>query len=287
MADRLDIVLVNKGLASSREKAKALIKEGKVYINNIMQTKPALAVDEDIQIEIRGEVEKYVSRGGYKLEKAVNEFDFSLKGKVCMDIGASTGGFTDCMLKNGATKVYAIDVGHDQLHESLKNDNRVISMEGVNFRYLSRDDINNAADDSEVDIIPGVTADGNVVDIIPDVATCDVSFISLKLILPVAYDILRDDGEMICLIKPQFEAGKEYINKKGVVKDKKIHIKVLREILEFAENVGFTVVNLTYSPIKGPEGNIEYLMHIKKMSKDLEKGIYVGVANTVNEAFNG
>ena len=263
MADRLDIILVNKGLARSREKAKSLIKDGKVYINNIMQTKASQIIDEDVEIEIRGEQDRYVSRGGYKLEKAVNEFGLSLKDLVCMDIGASTGGFTDCMLQNGARLVYAIDVGHDQLHDSLRLDNRVVSMEGVNFRYLEEDELPDK----------------------PHFASCDVSFISLTHILPTAYKLLSDDGEMVCLIKPQFEAGKENINKKGVVKDKKIHIKVLREILQFAEDSGFFVRNLTYSPIKGPEGNIEYLMYITKNNKS--EGVFVNAANTVSEAFNG
>jgi len=263
VTDRLDIVLVNKGLAKSREKAKALIKDGKVYINNIMQTKASASVDDSIEIEIRGELERYVSRGGYKLEKAVNEFALDLDGLVCIDIGASTGGFTDCMLQNGASLVYAVDVGHDQLDDSLRQDQRVISMEGVNFRYLEEEDI----------------------EVKPHFGTCDVSFISLTYILPVAYKILDQKGSMVCLIKPQFEAGKEHINKKGVVKDKKIHVKVLREILQFAQDTGFFVRNLTFSPIKGPEGNIEYLMYITKDSKT--DGVFVNAANTVSEAFNG
>lgn len=263
MAERLDIILVNKGLVKSREKAKALIGDGKVYINNIMQTKASRIVEDDCDIEIRGETDRYVSRGGYKLEKAVNEFALKLSDLVCMDIGASTGGFTDCMLQNGAKLVFAIDVGHDQLHESLRNDDRVVSMEGVNFRYLEDDTLS----------------------VKPEFASCDVSFISLTHILPVAYKLLSDEGSMVCLIKPQFEAGKEHINKKGVVKDKKIHVKVLREILQFTEDTGFFVRNLTYSPIKGPEGNIEYLMYVTK-NREAE-GVFVNAANTVSEAFNG
>ena len=261
MADRLDIILVNRGFAKSREKAKSLIKEGKVYINNIMQTKPAAITEDDADIHIVGGPDKYVSRGGYKLEKAIEEFSLNLKGFTCMDIGASTGGFTDCMLKNGADYVYAIDVGHDQLHESLREDDRVKSMEGINFRYLKREDIERAV----------------------DFASVDVSFISLKLILPVAVNFLTDNGEMVCLVKPQFEAGREHVNKKGVVKDEKIHVKILREIIDMAEESGFSVKNLTYSPIRGPEGNIEYLMHISKVS--MERGISVNAANTVSEAF--
>jgi len=265
--NRLDIVLVNQGLAKSREKAKALIKEEMVYINNQPQTKASQIVDESASIEIRGEVLRYVSRGGLKLEKAINEFNINLSDKVCLDIGASTGGFTDCMLKNGASFVYALDVGHDQLDESLRADDRVCSMEGENFRYIEKDAFEK----------------------VPDFASCDVSFISLHHILPKAYEVLSKNGEMVCLIKPQFEAGKEHINKKGVVKDKKIHVKVIREILQFAEDTGFIVINLTYSPIKGPEGNIEYLMHlIKNISakKDDISAIHVNAANTVNEAFN-
>lgn len=272
MADRLDIVLVNRGFAQSREKAKEVIKEGMIYINNVMQTKPSISVDEDAVIEIRGEVCKYVSRGGYKLEKAIEHFGLNVKDLCCMDIGASTGGFTDCLLKNGAEFVYAVDVGHDQLNESLRDDNRVMSLEGINFRYLTRDIFNELVN--------------SVSDGVKDIAlcVCDVSFISLRHILPVAYEFLTENGEMICLIKPQFEAGKEHLNKKGVVKDKKIHVNVIRDIIDFAKEVGFVVRNLTFSPIKGPEGNIEYLLYL---SKDISKdGVFVNAANTVSEAFN-
>jgi len=261
VAGRLDAELVNRGLAKSREKAKAYIKDEKVYINNIMATKASNNVTDEDVIEIRGEVEKYVSRGGYKLEKALNEFKINLSGKTCMDIGASTGGFTDCMLQSGSKLVYAVDVGHDQLDPSLMEDERVVSMEGINFRYMEKNDI-----DSQVDF-----------------ASADVSFISLKHILPVAYELLAENGEMVCLVKPQFEAGKEHINKKGVVKDEKIHVKVLREIVEMTESLDFSVKNLTYSPIKGPEGNIEYLMYISKVKGN--QGISVNAANTAREAF--
>lgn len=272
MADRLDIVLVNRGFAKSREKAKALIKDEIVYINNIMQTKAALIVDEDADIEIRGEVCKYVSRGGYKLEKALDVFEIDLTDLICMDIGASTGGFTDCMLKRNAKHVFALDVGHDQLDESLKNDSRVTSLEGTNFRYFTRKELSECID-------CGSELPCDVV-----FASCDVSFISLKHILEPAFNILSETGQMVCLIKPQFEAGKEHLNKKGVVKDKKIHIKVIREIVQFAEEVGFSVLGLTYSPIKGPEGNIEYLLYI---SKDKSKqGVFVNAANTVSEVFD-
>lgn len=272
MADRLDIVLVNKGFAKSREKAKELIKNGSVYINNIMQTKPSVCVDEQSNIEIRGEIQKYVSRGGYKLEKALDVFKIDLNNLTCIDIGASTGGFTDCMLQNGASLVYAVDVGHDQLDETLLKDERVVSLEGINFRYLDKDEF-------YANLKSVFSIDERAC-----FASCDVSFISLKYIIPVAYDVLSDNGEMVCLIKPQFEAGKEYLNKKGVVKDKKIHVKVIREVLEFAENTGFFVKGLDFSPIKGPEGNIEYLMYLTK--EKLEHGILTNAANTVSEAFN-
>lgn len=263
MTDRLDILLVNRGFARSREKAKSLIKDGKVYINNIMQTKPASLVEDDVEIEIRGEVCRYVSRGGYKLEKAITDFEINLEDAVCVDIGASTGGFTDCMLQNGASLVYAVDVGHDQLDERLLDDDRVISMEGVNFRYLTAEEF----DDENISF-----------------ASCDVSFISLRHILPVAYSLLSENGRMVCLIKPQFEAGREHLNKKGVVKDKKIHIKVIRELIEFAEGVGFGILNLTHSPVRGPEGNIEYLLYLSK--EKTSQGVFVNAANTVSEAFN-
>jgi len=261
MADRLDIVLVNRGFAKSREKAKSLIKDEKVYINNIMQTKPATLIDEDADIVIKGEVERYVSRGGYKLEKAVDSFSIDLRGLNCLDIGASTGGFTDCMLQKGAEFVYALDVGHDQLDEKLKSDKRVKSMEGVNFRYFTAEDVDRCI----------------------DFAATDVSFISLKHIIPVAYKVLSENGRMVCLVKPQFEAGREHVNKKGVVKDEKIHVRVLREIIKMAEETGFYVKDLTYSPIKGPEGNIEYLIYISK--EKMNQGISVNAANTVSEAF--
>lgn len=274
MADRLDIILVEKGIAKSREKAKALIKDGKVYINNIMQTKASVLTDEDAEIEVRGEIQKYVSRGGYKLEKAISEFALDLSGKVCMDIGASTGGFTDCMLQNGADFVYALDVGHDQLDEALARDERVLSLEGVNFRYFAKDDFDKYTE------LAGISKSKKKVLFIG----CDVSFISLKYILNNAYDILENNGQMVCLIKPQFEAGREHLNKKGVCKDQKIHVKVIREVIDYAEGIGFSINNLSYSPITGPEGNIEYLLHITKESG--EKATRVNASNTVNDAFS-
>lgn len=243
MKERLDVLLVREGYASSREKAKAVIMSGNVFVNGQREDKAGTVFDPaKIQIEVKGNTLKYVSRGGLKLEKALSAFALDLAGKVCMDIGASTGGFTDCMLQNKADKVYAIDVGHGQLDWKLRNDQRVVCMEKTNFRYM----------------VPGDIPDR------PDFASVDVSFISLTKILPSARALLTDDGEMVCLIKPQFEAGRDKVGKKGVVRDPKIHEEVIGEIVRFAAENGFDVLNLDFSPIKGPEGNIEYLMHIRK-----------------------
>lgn len=245
MKERLDVLLVREGYASSREKAKAVIMSGNVFINGQREDKAGTVFDPArIQIEVKGSTLKYVSRGGLKLEKALSAFALDLAGKVCMDIGASTGGFTDCMLQNKADKVYAIDVGHGQLDWKLRNDQRVVCMEKTNFRYM----------------VPGDIPDR------PDFASVDVSFISLTKILPPARAMLTDDGEMVCLIKPQFEAGRDKVGKKGVVRDPKIHEEVIGEIVCFAAENGFDVLKLDFSPIKGPEGNIEYLMHIRKGS---------------------
>lgn len=242
--ERLDVLLVNRGLAPSREKAKTLIMAGEVFVNGQREDKPGTTFEEAkiTSLEVRGDTLPYVSRGGLKLEKAVNNFGFSLENKICMDIGASTGGFTDCMLQNGASKVYSVDVGHGQLDWKLRSDDRVVCMEKTNFRYMVRDDI-------EDDL---------------DFASCDVSFISLTKILLPARRLLRDRGEMVCLIKPQFEAGKEKVGKKGVVRDPKVHEEVVHRIIDFVDIAGFDVLHLDYSPIKGPEGNIEYLVHISK-----------------------
>ncbi len=242
--ERLDVLLVNRGLATSREKAKAFIMAGDVFVNGQREDKPGATFEEAkiTSLEVRGDTLPYVSRGGLKLEKAVKNFDFSLEGKVCMDIGASTGGFTDCMLQNGATKVYSVDVGHGQLDWKLRSDSRVVCMEKTNFRYMVRDDIQ---DDL-------------------DFASCDVSFISLTKILLPARRLLKDRGEMVCLIKPQFEAGKDKVGKKGVVRDPKVHEEVVHRIMDFVDIAGFQVMHLDFSPIKGPEGNIEYLIHISK-----------------------
>ena len=239
---RLDVAVFERGLADTREKAKAMIMAGSVYVNDIKTTKSGTAVKSDDLIEIRGRVNPYVSRGGLKLEKAVNSFNLSLNNCICMDIGASTGGFTDCMLQNGASKVYSIDVGYGQLAWKLRCDERVVNLERTNFRYVTNEDI------------PEIC----------DFASVDVSFISLKKIMPVMREFLKMNAKSVCLIKPQFEAGREHLNKKGVVKDKKVHASVIDDICSFAIENGFDVISADYSPVKGPEGNIEYLLYIEK-----------------------
>ncbi len=247
MKERLDILLVSKGLATSREKAKAVIMAGLVFVNGQREDKAGSTFDDkEAIIEVRGNTLKYVSRGGLKLEKALPAFGIDLDKKVCMDIGASTGGFTDCMLQNGAAKVYSIDVGHGQLDWKLRNDERVVCMEKTNFRYLTKEDIA-----EEIDF-----------------ASCDVSFISLTKILPVANLLLKKDGSMVCLIKPQFEAGREKVGKKGVVREPLVHIEVVERICLFAGSQGFDVRAIDYSPIKGPEGNIEYLVFLEKADNE-------------------
>lgn len=243
---RLDVLLVEKGLCESREKAKALIMAGQVYIDGQKCDKAGENIDTSKTPEIRGEALKYVSRGGLKLEKAINTFPITLKDKICMDIGASTGGFTDCMLQNGAKKVFSIDVGYGQFSWKLRNDSRVVNMERTNIRYVTPNDI-------------GIPI---------DFASVDVSFISLKLVLPVLYELLSPTGEAVVLIKPQFEAGRAQVGKKGVVRDMNIHLSVVENVLSFAQNSGFSVCGLSYSPIKGPEGNIEYLAYLKKDSEE-------------------
>ena len=242
MKERLDILLVQKGLAPSREKAKAMIMEGNVFINNNREDKAGTMFDESVEIEIKGNTLKYVSRGGLKLEKAMTHFGITLDEKVCMDIGASTGGFTDCMLQNGAKKVYAVDVGYGQFAWKLRQDERVVCMEKTNIRYVTPEDIADKL----------------------DFASVDVSFISLTKVLGPARALLTDGGEMVCLIKPQFEAGREKVGKKGVVREKSVHEEVIVKVIDFAKEIGFEIMNLEYSPIKGPEGNIEYLVHIRK-----------------------
>lgn len=242
MQNRLDVELVNRGLVESREKAKAYIMAGSVYIDGQKAFKAGDKVKEGAQLEVRGTPIPFVSRGGLKLDKAIKVFNLSLAENVCMDIGASTGGFTDCMLQNGASKVYSVDVGYGQLAWKLRCDERVVNIERTNIRYLDTDTISD-----EIDFI-----------------SIDVSFISLKLVLPVVYKLLKESGECVALIKPQFEAGREDVGKKGVVRDKDIHKKVITQALRYATDNGFSVLNIDFSPIKGPEGNIEFLMHIKK-----------------------
>lgn len=245
---RLDVLLVEKGLAQSRERAKSLIMSGIVFVNGERLDKSGSSIDQDANIEVRGNGLQYVSRGGLKLEKALQNFPITLRDTVCMDIGASTGGFTDCMLQNGAKKVFAVDVGYGQLAWKLRCDERVVNLERTNVRYLTAEEV------------------GESVDFI----SVDVSFISLKLVLPVAKTFLSACGEMVCLIKPQFEAGKEKVGKKGVVRDTQVHIDVVNNIVSFAVETGFDVKGLTFSPVKGPEGNIEYLIYLKNGTGKLE-----------------
>lgn len=260
MSVRLDSLLVLKEIATSRERAKELITCGQVFVNGQQQTKPAFKASDDDDVSIIGETLKYVSRGGLKLEKAIDSFGISLDNKKCADIGASTGGFTDCMLQNGAQEVYAVDVGHNQLASQLCKDSRVINLEGVNIRYLTEKQIS-----EKLDFI-----------------SIDVSFISLSLVLPVAKSLICDNGIIVALIKPQFEAGKANVGKKGVVKSLKTHIMVLEKIIAFVQSIGLAVNYLTYSPIKGPEGNIEYLA---KLSNYSDNKVF-DIKAIVSEAFN-
>ena len=242
MKIRLDQYLVQHGLTQSRERAKALIMSGIVFVNEQKVDKAGEMIKEDAKVEVRGHDIGYVSRGGLKLEKAMKCFPLTPNGKVCMDIGASTGGFTDCMLQNGAVKVYAVDVGYGQLAWSLRNDERVVNMERTNIRYISSEQIPEPL----------------------DICVMDLSFISVKLVLPAVCALLKNDAQLVCLIKPQFEAGREEVGKKGVVRDKAVHLSVIESVLSFAPTVGMTVMGLDFSPIKGPEGNREYLCYMKK-----------------------
>lgn len=239
---RLDVAVFEQGYAPSREKAKAIIMAGIVYVNNQKVDKAGFELKEGDVLEVRGKTLQYVSRGGLKLEKAMQEFPITLEGKICMDVGASTGGFTDCMLQNGAVKVYSVDVGYGQLAWKLRIDERVVNLERTNFRYATREQI-----PDEVDF-----------------ASVDVSFISLKHILPNLNTLLAPDGQAVCLIKPQFEAGKEKVGKKGVVRDLNVHLEVVENVINLALENGFSVMGLQFSPIKGPEGNIEYLIYLNK-----------------------
>ena len=262
MKERLDVLLVKRGLAASREKAKAVIMAGSVFVDNQKEDKAGTMFPDTVQIEVRGNTLKYVSRGGLKLEKAMTHFGLSLEGCVCMDVGSSTGGFTDCMLQNGAVKVYAIDVGHGQLDWKLRNDPRVVCMEKTNIRYVTPEDIGEKADFSSI----------------------DVSFISLTKVLPPVYELLKEQGQVVCLIKPQFEKKKKKVGKKGVVRDPAVHREVIEKITTFASETGFALLNLEYSPIKGPEGNIEYLLYLQKKCNGLPQDGNIDINATVDQA---
>ena len=246
MKERIDVLLVEKGFIKSREKAKATIMAGLVFVDNQKVDKAGDMVDVNANIFVKGDACPYVSRGGLKLEKAMNSFEISLDNKICMDIGASTGGFSDCMLKNGASKVFAVDVGYGQLAWELRTDPRVVCMERTNIRYVTKEDI-------------GETL---------DFASIDVSFISLTKVLPVAYNLTSENGEVVCLIKPQFEAGREQVGKKGVVRDSKVHQEVIEKVVNFSIEIGFKTKKLSFSPIKGPEGNIEFLLYLSKTEEN-------------------
>ena len=260
MKERLDVLLVQRGLAPSREKAKAIIMSGIVFVDNEREDKAGTFFDEKVQIEVRGKTLKYVSRGGLKLEKAMECFGVQLEDKICMDVGASTGGFTDCMLQNGAKKVYSVDVGHGQLAWKLVRDERVVCMDRTNIRYVTPDDI-----EDEIEF-----------------ASIDVSFISLTKVLMPVRELLTEDGQIVCLIKPQFEAGRENVGKKGVVRDRKVHIQVIDTVIAFAREIGFKVLNLDFSPVKGPEGNIEYLLYLQKDSENQIEEQMVSSTDVVN-----
>ncbi|MGN0165583.1 MAG: TlyA family RNA methyltransferase [Lachnospiraceae bacterium] len=242
MKERLDVLLVKNGLAESREKAKAVIMAGEVYVDGVREDKAGSMFPDTVEITVRGTKLKYVSRGGLKLEKAVETYNLDLNNRICMDVGSSTGGFTDCMLQNGAAKVYAIDVGTNQLAWKLRQDERVVSMEKTNIRYVTPEDI------------------GEPVDFV----SIDVAFISLTKVLPPVRELMKDGAEMVCLIKPQFEAGREKVGKKGVVREQSVHLEVVENVLNYVAASGFEPLHLTFSPIKGPEGNIEYLLHMRK-----------------------
>lgn len=249
MKERLDILMVKRGLAASREKAKAIIMSGDVLVEGQREDKAGTMFVDTVNITLKGNPLPYVSRGGLKLEKAMKNFGLVLDGKVCMDVGSSTGGFTDCMLQNGAVKVYAVDVGHGQLDWGLRNDPRVVCMERTNIRYVVPEDIQEK----------------------PSFVSIDVSFISLTKVLEPVYKLMEEGGELVCLIKPQFEAGREKVGKKGVVRDPKVHEEVINKVMDYASSIGFELLDLEFSPIKGPEGNIEYLLHVVKAEKTEEE----------------
>ena len=265
MKERLDVLLVNRNLAESREKAKAIIMSGIVYVDGQKEDEAGTMFEDTVSVDVRGHTLAYVSRGGLKLEKAMTHFGVTLNGKICMDVGASTGGFTDCMLQNGAVKVYSVDVGHGQLAWKLRNDERVVCMEKTNIRYVTPEDI-------------------------PDriqFASIDVSFISLTKVLGPVKELLTEDGQIVCLIKPQFEAGREKVGKKGVVREKSTHLEVIESVIAFAKSIGFGILNLEFSPIKGPEGNIEYLLYLQNHPELAdEKGVEIDPKTIVEEAHN-
>lgn len=246
MKQRLDLLMIERNMAPSREKAKALIMAGVVFVNGQREDKAGTMIADTADIIVKDNTLKYVSRGGLKLEKSIEVFNVDVKGKICMDVGSSTGGFTDCMLQNGAVKVYAIDVGRGQLDWKLRNDERVISMEKTNIRYVTPDQL----------------AD------VPEFSSIDVSFISLSKVLPVVHTLLSDDGKVVALIKPQFEAGREQVGKKGIVREPKIHLEVINKVIEFSLDIGFYCIDLTFSPVRGMEGNIEYLIYLRKAKED-------------------
>lgn len=265
MKERLDVMLVKRNLAESREKAKAMIMSGTVYVDGQKEDKAGTSFSEEVSVEVRGRILPYVSRGGLKLEKAISVFDVCVKDRVCTDVGSSTGGFTDCMLKNGARKVYAIDVGRGQLAWKLRQDERVVCMEKTNIRYVVKEDLGGEIDFSSV----------------------DVSFISLTKVLQPIWNYLREDAEVVALIKPQFEAGREKVGKKGVVREAATHIEVIEKVKEYALSISFSVLNLDFSPIRGPEGNIEYLIHLKKCTEGLPKAAELVNADwIVGQAFD-
>lgn len=263
MKERLDVLLVKRNLAPSREKAKAIIMSGNVYVDDQKEDKAGTTFPEEAKIEVRGHSLPYVSRGGLKLEKALKNFDVTVQGKTCTDVGSSTGGFTDCMLQNGARKVFAIDVGRGQLDWKLRQDERVVCMEKTNIRYVTPEDIGEEVQFSSI----------------------DVSFISLTKVLKPISDYLSEDGEIVALIKPQFEAGREKVGKKGVVREKSTHLEVIEMVVQYALSIGFDVRNLEFSPIRGPEGNIEYLVHLKKTKGDACIAPEVDIQGIVDAAF--
>ena len=263
MKKRLDVLLVEQGLAESREKAKIMIMSGDVFVNDSREDKAGTMFPDDVKVEVRGKKLKYVSRGGLKLEKAIEFNKLNFDGMTCMDVGSSTGGFTDCMLQNGAAKVYAIDVGTNQLAWKLRQDERVVSMEKTNIRYVTPEDIGEAV----------------------DFVSIDVAFISLTKVLEPVRNLMKDGATIVCLIKPQFEAGREKVGKKGVVRDKSVHLEVVKMILGYVSSIGFEPLSLTYSPIKGPEGNIEYLLYMRKSSEEAIADVseFINMANGIVE----